>query len=536
MKDNSLPVIKLIGDELENFYQLGLKDREDYFALLDASKGLIATPWDPINKAFEGVAKPLIKRIWKDYDSFHKRVESYSEGLNIHPDEVSLSLLIPELMSCFPKWQPAIPPKLFGCSSYFGLSEEGNILHGRILDFPMMNSFDTHERVVQQRVDDRVITSFGAAGFPYPSITACSSAGMTVSLHQKFTNIFDKNGRPIFDLVYDLLKYCSTEEDIKSYLSEQRSITSWSLYISLQNKKALEIEISSDKLHYREHNITKDKPYYLCNCLQDESINQSDFQPFGFNAYNSERQIIAEKKLKSLKKVKVNSQNFLKMMASPSPVKDNPKDLTDPITPSSIQSIVFDLAQEKVSLIPGPAPKIYRDHVVHIEDIFSEATITDKKVKANAYNSSMYEGMRLLMQSQLDLEKEQIHSAYHNIQMAIDEFKDTPKYIEAKFFFLVYQALHEEHRRQREQLLIKFKKIRRTLPVRLEDHCVLFIHKLERELNSKLTTTIDDIENEPLKKVYQLDEKIKLGIVRSLTNKLIFPRVDISDIIYAYVK
>tara|TARA_R110002072_G_scaffold276051_1_gene437593 strand:- start:352238 stop:353848 length:1611 start_codon:yes stop_codon:yes gene_type:complete len=536
MKDKNLPVIKLIGDEQENFYQLGLKDREDYFALLEQSKALIKTPWGPINKAFEEVAKPLVKKLWKEHKEFHERIHSYSEGLNCPPDEIILSMLIPELMSCFPRWQPAIPPKLFGCSSYFCINEKNNILHGRILDFPMMGSFDTNERFIQQRAGDKVITSLGSAGFPYPSISACNSDGVTLCLHQKFTDVFDRKGRPIFDLVYDLLKYCSTEEDIKSFLSEQRSITTWSLYMSLPTNKALEVEISSNKLQFKAHQIEKNKTLYLCNCIQDEEVNQLDFQPFQFNLYNSERQEIAKKKIKRLEKKEINSLALLREISSPISAAQNKEMLNDPLTPSTLQSIVFDMQEEEIHTIVGEAPKVFLDNVAVIKDIFHEAQPIYKKLKVKPYNQKYYDGCKLLMQSQMDLEKEDIHSSYHNIQMAIDYLKDTPKYIESSFFFLVYQVLHEEHRRQREQLLFKFKQIQPKLPHRLVDHCILFIHKLERELNNKLTTNIDQIENESLKKVYKMDEKIKLGVIRSFTYKLTFPRVDISDVIYAYVK
>ena len=81
--------------------------------------------------------------------NFRKKLKAYNEAIGLKEREMITSFIIPELLSCLSKWIPGLPPQLFGCSSYFMLNELGHTLHGRILDFPLVGTYENEERAVR---------------------------------------------------------------------------------------------------------------------------------------------------------------------------------------------------------------------------------------------------------------------------------------------------------------------------------------------------------------------------------------------------
>ena len=56
-----MDLLTLIGDAEENFYQLGLNDRIGAKAVHQDVKAMLSTPWLPVNKTIEEIAKVVIK-------------------------------------------------------------------------------------------------------------------------------------------------------------------------------------------------------------------------------------------------------------------------------------------------------------------------------------------------------------------------------------------------------------------------------------------------------------------------------------------
>ena len=180
-----MDLITLIGDIEENFYQLGLKDKEKGKLVHHDVKMMLRTPWRPVNTLIQEVGKSVIKNSLLKKSGNFKQLKSYAEGLGIPLEECAYTMLIPELVSCMSKWAPGLMKGNLGCSSFMMRNEVNQVVHGRILDFPLQGSYDVYERAIIYDVKGMPKTlGFGSVGIPYPSITLMTEDGMTLALHQ----------------------------------------------------------------------------------------------------------------------------------------------------------------------------------------------------------------------------------------------------------------------------------------------------------------------------------------------------------------
>ena len=104
----------------------------------------------------------------------------------------------------------------------------------------------------------------------------------------------------------------------------------------------------------------------------------------------------------------------------------------------------------------------------------------------------------------------------------------------AKFYFLVFQYIYEPDNDLLSNLLSSFKELYGELPCYLNDHCGLFINRIEKILKAPQSIAKEDIKTEALQKVWEMDSLIPRFVLRKMTAKLTIPRPDILDIIYAY--
>ena len=84
-------------------------------------------------------------------------------------------------------------------------------------------------------------------------------------------------------------------------------------------------------------------------------------------------------------------------------------------------------------------------------------------------------------------------------------------------------------------LLHDFKKLEGHLPQTLNDHCLLFIGRLERILQLPNTLEEDKIIHPKLRLIYNMELKIPRALFHPMTKGMIVPRIDILDVIYPYI-
>lgn len=538
-----MELLTLFGDIHENFYQLGLLDKDKAKDVHRDVKLLLNTPWKPVNITIEEVAKAVLKNTLLKKLDYYSHLKSYAQGLDVALEEVAYIMLIPEIVSCMSKWVPGMLKGSLGCSSFFMRNERGEVVHGRILDFPLQGSYDCYERAILYDLKGMPkMLGFGSAGIPYPSITLMTEDGMTLALHQKFSNVFNKDGIPIFSLIFDLIKNANDKKSVLEYLKAHESITTWALNMSFKNGDVLAADIMGKEVYANEYSLEDNGILYFCNKLENKALNQMDMIPAGIHQYNVMREEIAAKKIKTfLAKKERTDINLLQMMSSPvEQIVKSPGHyenyLLDTITPSSLTVMTLNPTAGLAYTIGGEAPKVYRNNVIEIKDCFKnpvQKNMPPKKGKTAS--ADYYHGLRSLMNAQKGFDQHDSRIVYHNLQFAIDHLEHYPEAGVAKFYFLVAQYIFESHPKVLMNVLMDFKKLEGHLPVNLNDHCLLFIGRLERILGVSMTLEEDKIQHHKLRALYNFELKIPRAIFHLTTKGMVVPRIEIMDIIYIYI-
>ena len=295
-----MDLLTLIGGIDENFYQLGLIDREKAKIVHSDVKVMLSTPWKPINTAIEQLARLVLKNSLLKKADYYSHLKCYAEGLGIPLEQAAYVMMIPEMVSCMTKWSPGQAKGLMGCSSFFMRNEKSEVVHGRIFDFPLQGTYDKNERAILYDMKGMPRTlGFNASGIPYPSITLMTEDGMTLALHQKFTNVFNKDGISILALIFDLIQKANDRNSVIDYLKNHESLTTWCLYMTFKNGDALAVDIMGKEIYANELTIPDSGILYFCNHLENKLIKQEEMLPTGFHQYNLMRENIAHKKLKN---------------------------------------------------------------------------------------------------------------------------------------------------------------------------------------------------------------------------------------------
>ena len=121
----------------------------------------------------------------------------------------------------------------------------------------------------------------------------------------------------------------------------------------------------------------------------------------------------------------------------------------------------------------------------------------------------------------------------HYIQMAIEHFKGHKWQDISRFYFMVLQYLYEKDSRDLSYLYEDLVSLEGKLPKYLDDHRVLFLMRLEKILGHTILKTTKDIQNKNIQRIYEKERKLRPAIIKMM-RPLIFPRIDILDIIYGH--
>ncbi|MEK6624870.1 MAG: hypothetical protein AABY86_07880, partial [Bdellovibrionota bacterium] len=314
------PFIRLVGDLEENFYQLGVKDREAAKTVVDHITSIFDLPFPILNIPFKTLLNLYLSKTFSCHSPYQKAMSAYIEGLGMSKDAYYGAMILPELMSCLSKWFPAIPTTWIGCSSFFTIDDDyDGPLHGRIMDGPIGGTYDAYERVIYYELKGLPkMIGINLPGLPTAGITGMNESGVTLALHQKYTKTFNTSGTPIFELGFNLLASVKNKHEAIEFLKKSQSISSWCFYLSFADGDILRADLIGDRLFYHEDGLTRGKVLYFNNSLEDKSIDQRQFLPYGIEDYNEMRKKVAHKKILKLQHEKnINAHKLLKAMATP---------------------------------------------------------------------------------------------------------------------------------------------------------------------------------------------------------------------------
>jgi hypothetical protein len=539
--DDSLPLIELIGDEAENFYHLGLKDKDSHALTMNQIKALIKFPVKALNPLWEGLLTGLLKR-WSQDRTRLNSLRAYAEGLSIPFEEALLSFMVPELMSCAAAWTPSTwnPLRLLGCSSFATLDAKTKTpLHGRILDFSLVGSWDRHERALFTRFTNQpAILSYGTSGVPYSYLTAMTDRGTTLAIHQKMTDVMDLKGDPLFVIARDALINCHSADEAISFFKAQRSITTWAFYMTFKEGTFLKCDLMGDRLEYRVEELKVGKILYVNNKLEMEDAPATKI-PQGFDHYNQMREDNAHHVIKKMeKKQSIDEASLFLGVALPDHRKTTSQNWTTSyLTPSTLSYSTFHAASGSSYYVNGPAPKFLTHSYTHFKNAWQslEKENVELSSRRTPWPENYVLGMRYYATTQKHFDLGDISNCYHDLQQAIAYLDGHPEKVIAQFYFLVFRYMYEPNNEMLPPMLLEFSEILKSLPHFLQDHCRLFLARLERIQYGKTYVEPEHFENEVIREIFLKELKIpRLGF-RKITASLTLPRLEMPDIHYLHV-
>ncbi len=524
----AIPIINLFGDEEESFYQLGLKDRDTVENSLEHMKALLSTPWPIVNSTIHNIAAHLLDKTTLRSSHYDSLISAYSDGIQKSPKDVQFSLAIPEICAFFSFWAPNLKKISFGCSSFFNIDQNGKPIHTRILDFPLKDTYDKNERIIINAYRDRLKTiTFSSSGQPFSGMTSMNEKGLTLAVHQKFTDKFNQHGQPIFYLLHELIHQCADTNDALEFLKAHQSLTCWNFNLVDKNGKILSADLSGKDLSYNTYNI-EDAPIYQCNELLDKSKCQSDYLPQGIKYYNEQRKESAQKINEQILKLKtVKKETILKSITSP--LKKS-GDHISPITLSSVAAVSFSPIDESVSFIPGEAPKIFTGEIAHLDNIFTTPKHSIKKSRSTKHNTKMREGLRLLSLAQTSFDRNDFSSCYHHLQMAELSFDDRFHQKLSHFYFIIVQYIEEDHEIVLGHIQEELAQIYNDLSPYFKDVAKIIDQRICKLINSRLMLN-GDFNSKELEQKYH-EEQAYTITKHKILKKLTFIHIDVYDVIF----
>ena len=520
-------LIELFGNEEECFYQLGLKDRDTAKMSLHHMRSLISTRWDAVNTGIHKVAAELFDKINIQSNHYEQLINAYSEGLNTNTSEIKFALMIPEICSFIASSKPDLSRLGLGCSSYFSFNSSGEPIHQRILDFPLSGTYDKYERVLLNSYQGKKKTiNFSSSGLPFSGLTSMNEDGLTLSIHQKFTNTFNQHGESIFYLAHKLIHQCRDITDVKDFLMHHQSITNWNFNCLDQYGNVLSADLSGNKVTFLEHDL-EEGPIYFCNELLDEDLIQADFLPSGITDYNKYRIETAYSKLKKLSLYDLDDKGILKYLTTPS---SKNKFHIDTITLSTVNASLFNTQNKEALQIIGEAPKIFTGKIEKYTDVFDDVKTHELTMRYPLKNDHVKRALKHLALAQSSFDKNNVTELYHELQMAIETSTSLSYKNISTFYFIVVQYIFEDHLNVLSHLQSDLLSIQDELPQYFKELSMIIDQRISILCNG--TTLIKPNFNSKTLKSRYKNESMKGVLAHKAYKKMTFIHIDIFDVIF----
>ncbi len=530
---DSIPFIDLIGDSDENFYQLGLKDAEAAKLSLRHTENLIKTPWNSLDSSLRFLAESMFKnsKAWKA--RFSPWTKAYAEGLGISHEKFLLVLLVPELTACFSKWMPRLPKALLGCSSLFYRNEDSDLVHLRTLDLPLGQNFAENERFLRTQFKNQpTIVSYGSAGFPYPSLTATTSEGITLALHQKFSDQFDANGTPIFELANEMLIRCGDLKTCLGFLRKSKSLTTWAFHLGFKDGQVLEADLSGSELQYQTYNIDDHESLYFNNRLIDEKKMAKDLAPLNFEFYNSSRSDSSKRKLK---KVFSNEKTHTKELLKTWTTLENRKTYgLDVLTPSSLHVAALIPAKATIQAIVGNAPKTWKGFIQIESGLWGQEKYKSQVIGKEKEQSSIDKAWNHLMVAQSYHDNGDVHKLHHHLQLALRKIKGHSLENTVNLFHLIFSFLNETNPKALSQIASDAIELIPHLDKTVVDHAWLLVFRIEKILDLPISIYAAQINHPSLARLIDIESSIPTIVFKKVIRQMIFPRIELLDVFYLH--
>ncbi|MDH5580967.1 MAG: hypothetical protein OEY33_03610, partial [Bdellovibrionales bacterium] len=259
--DRQIPLINLLGEEMENFYQLGNKDKSNWEKVKNSTGFLIdKSLMAPLNKGIFYLLRKNFENLNKN-DAFFIALESYSKGLECDPFDIYSFIITGEVFSTSGPWPKSYPRNYtYSSSLYFRTSNSGKVILIKNWEGPFSSKVShflrlNHTHFYQK--PDSFYLSYPGHPFPYHFVTLKN--GLQISAHQMISDTLEIKGKSLAQILYEIQLVNVNIEDLKDYFLSITGLSSSLFTICLNQKSILEVYLNGAAVNFKHTNIEDDK-------------------------------------------------------------------------------------------------------------------------------------------------------------------------------------------------------------------------------------------------------------------------------------
>lgn len=504
-------VVPLIGDPIQNLYQLGLRERNAFLKIEDRVSKLLST--NSILRFGQDIvsrARILMKR--KEDSYFDKCLEAYAKGLGIDLTRYLSFLSLFEVAAHYGQTYPELKGILPGCTSVFAKTEEG-ITHSRLFDFPLLGLFEESPRIYYWKPEGKPsILTYSTEGLAPLFFQGVHGSGMSFALHHKPGKTYHKDGESIFKIAFESLFEITNFNEFKKEIRKKNSVTKWSFLTLDKSGEAQVIDIDGPALHHASFNLNETSPLIFTNIpLQQDASGFESYLKFSEN-----RQSWLKNKLQNETKT-----HILDLMTDVSDQKLNPW-LHPSATLSTVGAYHINLSKGFLDLKEGQYALVASDEIIRISLAdYREQTILKKAAISNSFEKAW----KRASHAQAAFDHGEYDLAYHELQMAQDIMPQSTWKDIFTFYLYTWDFKFISSSVELSLIYKELKKLK--LPKALEDQWLLLIMRFEKRLDLIPTVKFSDLSPHN-HEVFQ-QEKLAPMPLFATWMKLLYPRLDLLD-------
>ncbi len=506
-------IVPLIGEPVETLHLLGLRERESFLRLEARVRKLLSTN-QLLGFGQEVVtrAKVLLRKREPSY--FETCVDAYAKGLGIEPLRYHSFLALFELAAHNGQAYPELKALLPGCTSVITRQGE-DLMHARLLDYPLIGLFDALPRLYQWQVPGKgPLLTYSCEGLAPLFFQGIHGAGISFAVHHKPGRSFFAEGQGIFQVVFEGLFQSKTFGELKKDLRRRQTITKWSIILLDKSGAVHAVDLDGPAQNVETYDALTGGPLIFTNIPL-----QGDTAAFrSFIRFSELRQHWANSQLRH----SPGTRHLLDLLTDVE-ARDK-KEWQHPAgTLATVGAWVTNLSKGYVDLKEGSAPLTVGDQLLRV----NLAKLDSLSVLRPPQPLSAFElSWKRAARAQSAFDEGEYDVAYHELQMAHALMPDEQWRHIFTFYLGLWDFRFVSNPRELAQVYKVAKKLQ--LPPHLRDPWIFFIMRLEKKLD--LAPTVGHRELSPELQTLFQQEKLATKALFATWMKLLYPRLEILDV------
>ena len=506
-------LVPLVGDPIENLYQLGLREKEAFLKIesrvtkLLSTNSLLQYGQDIVSRA-----RVLMKKK-QNQGLFEKCIAAYAEGLGVDVIRYQSFISLLEVAAHYGQTYPELKGLLPGCTSVFAATEEG-ITHSRLLDFPLIDLYEESPRLYYWQMENKPpLLTYGCEGLAPLFFQGLHGSGMSFALHHKPGKHYHQDGQSIFKILFEDLFEASDLNSFKRQVRARVSVTKWAFLLLDKSGQVQVIDIDGPAFNSETYNVHETSPLIFTNIpLQKDQSESETFIKFSEDRQNWLKQKLKEK----------SSAHMLDLMTDVEDQKSRGW-LHPAATLTTIGAYHVNLSKGYLDLKEGQSALVASDEIIRVSLGDHQNIQTLKK----ASTPKPFEvAWKRAARAQSAFDQGKFDEAYHELQMARALM---PHPIWKEVFGLYLHIWDFKFISNSKELSLVYKKVKTLkLPENLKDQWILLLMRFEKRLDLVPTVTYLDVSTH-FQELFQ-QEKIAAKPVFATWMKLLYPRLELLDV------